>query len=358
MAGLELAQRELGIKRAPLPRTEDLKIHRGGNRDRWCFAAPTPDWRRPTQRTIRLRQSHLPTSENRCALSGLRCPRRERTVLPRAKCERSNHSRPAADNSGATALPPGFQHRDLRSYRGESISRSGEQSALNFLDRCRYGVVFERSPFHRFGCAPTERCGAGRGNDQLFQLRLSAADRRQSVLDQSRLHGLSMGAGASSGPNRIEGTRSRNRKAAVEQSRFSARCFRFDDAAGTVAVGQASDAIARRKTDGERPCRDRRLRRRIGFGVAIDERRSQRNRFLRALEDLQAGGSTNGAEGIELAYKTAAENFIKGGVNRVILATDGDFNIGVTNQGDLIRLIEEKAKSGVFLASSVSATTT
>ena len=65
---------------------------------------------------------------------------------------------------------------------------------------------------------------------------------------------------------------------------------------------------------------------------------------------MKAGGSTNGAEGIELAYQVAADNFIKGGVNRVILATDGDFNIGVTNQGDLIRLIEEKAKSGVFLS--------
>ncbi len=75
-----------------------------------------------------------------------------------------------------------------------------------------------------------------------------------------------------------------------------------------------------------------------------------KEQILSALENLQAGGSTNGAEGIELAYKTAADNFIKGGVNRVILATDGDFNIGVTNQGDLVRLIEEKAKSGVFLS--------
>jgi len=65
---------------------------------------------------------------------------------------------------------------------------------------------------------------------------------------------------------------------------------------------------------------------------------------------LQAGGSTNGAEGIQLAYKIAADNFIKGGVNRVILATDGDFNVGVTSQGELIRLIEEKAKGGVFLS--------
>ena len=77
---------------------------------------------------------------------------------------------------------------------------------------------------------------------------------------------------------------------------------------------------------------------------------NQKEKILSALESLEPGGSTNGAEGIQLAYKVAADNFIKGGVNRVILATDGDFNVGVTNQGDLIRLIEEKAKTGVFLS--------
>jgi Ca-activated chloride channel family protein len=88
-----------------------------------------------------------------------------------------------------------------------------------------------------------------------------------------------------------------------------------------------------------------------GSGLALKSTSGdQKEKILRALEELQAGGSTNGAEGIELAYKVAAENFINGGVNRVILATDGDFNIGVTNQGDLIRLIEAKAKTGVFLS--------
>lgn len=77
---------------------------------------------------------------------------------------------------------------------------------------------------------------------------------------------------------------------------------------------------------------------------------NEKEKILSALESLEPGGSTNGAEGIQLAYKTAQDNFIKGGVNRVILSTDGDFNVGVTNQGDLIRLIEEKAKSGVFLS--------
>ena len=70
----------------------------------------------------------------------------------------------------------------------------------------------------------------------------------------------------------------------------------------------------------------------------------------RAVDNLRSGGSTAGASGIQLAYETAQRSFIKGGVNRVILATDGDFNVGITNHGDLARLIEEKASSGVFLS--------
>jgi len=76
---------------------------------------------------------------------------------------------------------------------------------------------------------------------------------------------------------------------------------------------------------------------------------SHRQEILDAIDGLQADGSTNGAMGIQLAYDVARANFIAGGVNRVILSTDGDFNIGVTDRGDLVRLIEEKAKSGVFL---------
>jgi len=75
-----------------------------------------------------------------------------------------------------------------------------------------------------------------------------------------------------------------------------------------------------------------------------------RARIHGAIESLRAGGSTNGAQGIELAYQVATDEFIPGGINRVILATDGDFNVGVTSQGDLLRLIEEKKKSGIFLS--------
>ena len=69
-----------------------------------------------------------------------------------------------------------------------------------------------------------------------------------------------------------------------------------------------------------------------------------------AIERLQSGGSTNGGAGIRLAYRMAREHFIDGGVNRVILATDGDFNVGITSRADLIALIEEQRQSGVFLS--------
>jgi len=69
-----------------------------------------------------------------------------------------------------------------------------------------------------------------------------------------------------------------------------------------------------------------------------------------AIEELRAGGSTNGASGIQLAYDLATENFVKGGVNRVILATDGDFNVGTTSHADLMRMIEAKRERGIFLS--------
>lgn len=68
-----------------------------------------------------------------------------------------------------------------------------------------------------------------------------------------------------------------------------------------------------------------------------------------ALNALSAGGSTAGGAGIELAYKIASKNFIKGGNNRVILATDGDFNVGISSDKDMQSLIEEKRETGIFL---------
>ena len=76
---------------------------------------------------------------------------------------------------------------------------------------------------------------------------------------------------------------------------------------------------------------------------------SNKQKIFDALNALEAGGSTAGGEGIELAYQIAQKNFIKSGNNRIILCTDGDFNVGISSEKELENLIEEKRKTGVYL---------
>jgi Ca-activated chloride channel homolog len=76
---------------------------------------------------------------------------------------------------------------------------------------------------------------------------------------------------------------------------------------------------------------------------------SQKSKIIAALDKLEAGGSTAGGEGIVQAYKVARDNFLKTGNNRVVLATDGDFNVGLSSDDELVKLIEQERKSGVFL---------
>jgi Ca-activated chloride channel family protein len=76
---------------------------------------------------------------------------------------------------------------------------------------------------------------------------------------------------------------------------------------------------------------------------------SDKQRILGALDGLEAGGSTAGGAGIRLAYDVARQNFIAGGNNRVILCTDGDFNVGQSSDGELVKLIEQRRTEGAFL---------
>ncbi|MAG55318.1 MAG: hypothetical protein CMJ83_03420 [Planctomycetes bacterium] len=86
-------------------------------------------------------------------------------------------------------------------------------------------------------------------------------------------------------------------------------------------------------------------------GLVLDSTNcSNQDDILKALGSLSAGGSTNGGEGIQLAYQKAVENFIPKGTNRVVLCTDGDFNVGVTDRGQLEELIQDRAKTGVYLS--------
>lgn len=85
----------------------------------------------------------------------------------------------------------------------------------------------------------------------------------------------------------------------------------------------------------------------IVLSGATGENKAQ---ILAAINDLSAGGSTAGARGIVTAYELAAENYLIGGNNRVILATDGDFNVGISSDGELVRLIEEQREKGISLS--------
>lgn len=85
-------------------------------------------------------------------------------------------------------------------------------------------------------------------------------------------------------------------------------------------------------------------------GLVLDSTSAKKGKKIRkALTQLSAGGSTNGGAGVQLAYQTARENFIEGGVNRVILCSDGDFNVGTTGTDELVRMVERESKSGIFL---------
>lgn len=75
----------------------------------------------------------------------------------------------------------------------------------------------------------------------------------------------------------------------------------------------------------------------------------QKNKLLSAMDQLQAGGSTAGGEGIELAYQVAEQNLISGGNNRIILCTDGDFNVGISSDEELVKLIGEKRKKDIYI---------
>ncbi|RWD19963.1 MAG: VWA domain-containing protein, partial [Mesorhizobium sp.] len=84
--------------------------------------------------------------------------------------------------------------------------------------------------------------------------------------------------------------------------------------------------------------------------VLMPTKVAEKDKILSAIDHLQPGGSTAGEAGIREAYKLAQQSFVKDGVNRVMLATDGDFNVGQTDDDDLKRLIEQERKTGVFLS--------
>ena len=138
-------------------------------------------------------------------------------------------------------------------------------------------------------------------------------------------------------------------EAAGQQPRLPGRRLRLDGRTQQAAagpVGPAGWSSSSARTTGSPSSSTRGPR---GWSCPRP-RAMNKAEIMSAIDQLQAGGSTNGGAGIQLAYDVAAQNFIKNGTNRVILATDGDFNVGISDDDELVKLIEAKAKSGVFLS--------
>ena len=133
----------------------------------------------------------------------------------------------------------------------------------------------------------------------------------------------------------IKGREMDRDEAAAVEPRVSGRRFRLDERAGQAAARGVRPRTAHARAGRERPRGDRRLRQQRRPGAAQHAAATSRTTILAALGKLQAGGSTAGGAGIQLAYQIAEDNFIKGGTNRVILCTDGDFNVGVTSTAEL-----------------------
>ncbi len=221
----------------------------------------------------------------------------------------------------------------------------GAQAAVDLLDRRRHRVLRERPPLPESGAAAAEGRGPHRGADQLLLVRLSAAARRHAVLGHDRRspnapwnprHRLALVGLQASGIDAGEDS--------AAQSRVPDRRVGLDDVAEQAAAGQGVAGDARpnltragsRRASSSTPappgwsCRPR---------AATTRRRSSRRSAGSRPADRPTARRASGSP-----TRRRATHFIKGGVNRVILATDGDFNVGVTNQGDLMRLIEENAR--------------
>ena len=249
----------------------------------------------------------------------------------------------------AYAPPPSFNTEAYRSHRRQCVSPRHERSAVHVLDRRRYRVLRERPALPDGRRAPAE--DAVRTEELINYFRFAyaepSADAPFSVTTEvadcpwNPTHRLA-----------LVGLRARE----IESRAVPPRNLVFLlDVSGSM---QPPDKLPLVQTAMRMLVDTLTANDRVAIvvyagasGLALPSTHGDRkDRIHQAIADLQAGGSTNGAEGITLAYQMAQRQFIKGGINRVILATDGDFNVGVTSQGELIRLIEEKRASGIFLS--------
>ena len=177
-----------------------------------------------------------------------------------------------------------------------------------------------------------------------------SADRRASVRGSRDRHRLPVERGTPFGPHRLERQDDGQGRTTGVQPGLPARHQRFDERAEQAAAGDrrnadAAQATRMRRTTWRSPSTPDRP-----AWCSIQHSAKKSKKIRNALTQLSAGGSTNGGAGIALAYQTARDHFIPEGVNRVILCTDGDFNVGTTGTDELVRMVEQEAKGGIFLS--------
>ena len=236
-----------------------------------------------------------------------------------------------------------LQHRVVRAPRRERLQARRRRSAVDVLGGRGHGVLRQRPPLPQRG--PPSRAGRGphRGADQL--LPATATRRREghepfaittelSECPWNPRHRLVLIG--------IQGRQLPPREPAPRNLVF------LIDVSGSMtprrqaAARAERDAHARRRAERARPRGDRRLRRQQRPRAAVDAGHREGADRPRDRRPASRAARPTARAGIQLAYQIAREHFIQGGVNRVMLATDGDFNVGVTSQDALVRLIEQE----------------
>ncbi len=260
---------------------------------------------------------------------------------------RSRCRRPSRSGATGSSAPPRTPSR--------RCARAPVSTFSIDVDTASYSFV--RASLNR-NVLPQPAAVRDRGDDQLFPLCLCGArvGERAVPARRSRCFRARGRRAARSSRSASRATRCRPRPRPRANLVFLIDTSGSMDAPNRLPLVKQSLAMLLDAAAAERPGRDRHLCRQRRHRARADRRRPRRRRSSRALERLEAGGSTAGAEGIRQAYALAEQNFDPNGVNRVILATDGDFNVGITRPRRAQGLRRAPARQGHLpLRSSASA---